>query len=85
MDTSLPHGSVTQQSIDEFSSIALSQRQKGLSKYGVTLDERTAAERDWSKDVKEELVDAFQYIVMLERERNYWRSRYLELVDMEVE
>ena len=46
----------------DYLDVHLTQRQKGLKKYGRTLQNCPCDRHDWSRMVLEEVVDAFEYL-----------------------
>jgi hypothetical protein len=53
----------TQAVIDAFSKILDSQDQKGIKKYGTTIDEAKNSVYDWNLMALEECADCFKYLI----------------------
>lgn len=74
---------VTQMVIDEFTKVLDAQDEKGMAKYGVSIDEGHVDENgdpyDWPMMAMEELADFSKYqvkeILRLRKEVNYWKRQ----------
>jgi hypothetical protein len=54
---------ITQAVIDAFSKILDAQDQKGIKKYGTTIDEAKNSDYDWNLMALEECADCFKYLI----------------------
>jgi NTP pyrophosphatase (non-canonical NTP hydrolase) len=61
---------VSQKVIDAFAAIVDQQDEKGLRKYGVSIDEASDSEYDWNSMALEECADLFKYMVREIQRRN---------------
>ena len=59
----MPRPLVTQKVIDTFASVLDAQDEKGLEKYGVSIDEAKHEEYDWNVMALEEVADFTKYMV----------------------
>lgn len=66
--------------LDDFKETLRVQTNKGMEKYGETIDD--TMKLDWGKQAKEELVDAYTYILCLEKERERIKKVIKELNDI---
>lgn len=53
----------TQAVIDAFAAILDSQDEKGIKKYGITIDEAKDEDYDWNVMALEECADLFKYLI----------------------
>lgn len=66
--------------LDDFKETLINQSEKGIKKYGQPIDD--TMKLDWGKQAKEELVDAYTYILCLEKERERIKKVIKELNDI---
>ena len=51
----------------EFKKISLSQKLKGIKKYGIPIENRSLYYADWRIEALEEIVDCYEYLKMLDK------------------